>query len=169
MNVHEAIEQRYSVRSYQDKPIEQDKLERVLNAARTAPSASNRQDWKFVVVRDAEVKKALAEAAGKQMFVQAAVVVAAVATNPTRKMPCQVEAGTIDCAIAVDHMTLAAVEEGLGTCWIGAFDQAKCCKVLGVPDTARIIELLPIGYSAAERKDKSRKTMAEVICYDKFE
>jgi nitroreductase len=77
----------------------------------------------------------------------------------------------VDCAIAIDHMTLAAVAEGLGTCWIGHFDQDACRKVLGVPASAVIIELLPLGYPApgAEApKTKPRKPMNQVVCYERF-
>ncbi len=168
MDIYEAIENRYSVRKYQDKPIEQEKLERVLNAGRLAPSGRNRQEWKFVVVRDAEMRKSLAEAAGQPFLAEAAAIIAVVGLDPESVMHCAVPADPVDCAIPIDHMTLAAVAEGLGTCWIGHFDQDACCGLLDVPSTAKIIELLLIGYPAAGPGTKKRKPLKEVVCYEKF-
>ena len=168
MDVYEAMEKRYSVRSYQDREVEQEALERVLNAGRIAPSATNAQDWKFVVAQSGELIAALAKAADQPFLAEAPVIVAAVATNPDRLMHCGVASGPVDCAIALDHMTLAAVAEGLGTCWIGHFDQDACCELLGVPPTGRIIELLTLGYPADSPKQKSRKPLGEVVSYDTF-
>ncbi len=168
MDLYEAIEKRYSVRSYQDKPIEEDKLGRVLDAGRIAPSGHNRQDWKFVVALDVEVRQALADAAEQPFVGQAAAVIAVVGLTPDSVMYCGIPADPVDCAIAIDHMTLAAVAEGLGTCWIGHFDQDAARSALSVPAGAKIIELLPIGYPAGAPSAKSRKPAEEVICYNKF-
>ncbi len=169
MDVYEAIEKRYSVRSYEDRPIEADKLDRVLNAGRLAPSGRNRQEWKFVVVSDPDLRKGLAEAADQPFIAEAPTVVAVVATENEHVMHCDVPASPVDCAIAIDHMTLAAVAEGLGTCWIGPFEQGPCRKLLGVPASAKIIELMPIGYPASTAPAKSRKPLAEVVRTDRFE
>ena len=168
MDVYEAIENRYSVRSYESRPIEEEKLQRVLNAGRLAPSARNRQEWKFVVARDEKIRQQLAKAAGQPFLAQAPVIVAVVSTEPTHVMLCGVESAPVDCAIAIDHLTLAAVAEGLGTCWIGHFDQDSCCTILNVPAPARIIELLPMGYPADSASGKSRKPIEEVVAYDRF-
>ena len=169
MDLYEAIAKRYSVRSYQDKLVEEDKLRRVLDAGRNAPSARNRQEWKFVVVRDAGVRAELAEAAEQPFLGEAPVVIAAVGLTPDAKMHCDIPTDPVDCAIALDHITLAAVAEGLGTCWIGHFDQQACRKILGVPDPAKIIELMPLGYPAGEpKKVKPRKPAEEVLCCDRF-
>ena len=168
MDLYEAMKNRYSVRSYQDREVEQEVLERVLNAGRIAPSATNAQDWKFVVARNPELLSALTEAADQPFLGTAPIVIAAVSTNPDRRMHCGVASGPVDCAIAIDHMTLAAVAEGLGTCWIGHFDQDACCQLLGVPPTAKIIELLALGYPADSPKQKSRKALDEVVAYDAF-
>jgi len=168
MEVYEAMEKRYSVRDYTDQPVEKEKLERVLNAARIAPSAGNRQDWKFVVVTDTELRKEMAAAADQKLLAKAPVVIAGVATNPERQMRCKVLSGTVDLAIAIDHIALAATAEGLGTCWIGSFDQDACCNLMEIPAGAKIIELLVLGYPADAPKEKSRKTMDEVICYERF-
>ena len=169
MNVIEAIKTRRSVRSYQDKPVEPEKLQQVLEAARLAPSASNRQDWKFVVVQDAQTRQALAKACHNQAFIaQAPVVIAACSTNPKRVMASGQSAAAVDLAIAVDHITLAATELGLGTCWIGAFDAPAVAKLLAVPAEAVVVHVLPLGYPAETPSGRSRKPADEVICQEKF-
>ena len=169
MELYEAIAKRYSVRSYEDKPVEDDKLLRVLEAGRAAPTARNRQELKFVVVRDAKLRAELAGAADQDFIGQAPVVIAVVGLTPDATMHCKIPTDPVDCAIAMDHITLAAVAEGLGTCWIGHFDQEACCKILGVPKTARIIELLPLGYPVGPAKtEKPRKPLEAIVCYDEF-
>jgi nitroreductase len=169
MDIYEAIRSRYSVRAYQKRPVEEDKLTRVLDAGRIAPSARNTQPWKFVVVRDESRRGALAELSGQPFLAEAPVVIAVVGTSPGRVMFCDVPADPVDCAIAIDHMTLAAVAEGLGTCWIGHFPQDQCREFLLVPATAKIVELLALGYPASKPpKTRSRKSLPEVVCYEKF-
>ncbi len=170
MELYEAVEKRYSVRAYQARPVEQDKLERVLEAARLAPSGSNRQPWKFVVVRDAELRRKLVAACRDQAFVgQAPVVIAGVGLMPERVMSCGVPGDPVDVSIALEHIALAATAEGLGTCWIGAFHQDQVRQVLGIPDTAKVIEVMTLGYPADQLRPKTRKGLAEIVCYDKFQ
>ena len=168
MDIYEAIEKRYSVREYQDKSVEEDKLQRVLNAGRVAPSARNRQEWKFVVVRDPQMRRSLGEAADQAFLAAAPVIIAVVGLTPDKVMHCTVPADPVDCAVAIDHMTLTAVAEGLGTCWIGHFDQDSCCALLDVPSSAKIIEMLALGYPAGQGGTKKRKPAEEVICYERF-
>jgi len=170
MELYEAISGRYSVRSYQDKPVEDDKLGRILEAARLAPSGSNRQPWKFVVVRDPALRAKLGPACRDQDFVATApVVIAGVGLMPDRKMSCDVPGDPVDVAIAMEHIALAAVAEGLGTCWIGAFHQDQVRELLGVPADAKVIEVMTLGYPADECPTKTRKAIGEIICYDRFE
>jgi nitroreductase len=167
MNVIECIKARRSVRSYADRPVEEEKLNQVLEAARLAPSACNRQEWKFVVVRDEKLRRRLAEAACGQDFVaEAPVVIAACAVDSTHVMTCGHPAHLIDLAIAVDHMTLAARELGLGTCWIGAFHQDKVREVLGIPDSIQVGLLLPLGYPTQWPDARPRKKLADIVCCD---
>ncbi|MFP4028010.1 MAG: nitroreductase family protein [Candidatus Brocadiia bacterium] len=167
MNVIDAICERRSVRSYEDREVEEEKLEQVLDAGRRAPSANNRQNWKFIVVRDADLRAKLVEAANGQKFVgQAPVVIAACATSTDHVMSCGHPDYLVNLAIAIDHMTLAACELGLGSCWIGAFDQQKVTDLLNIPDEASVVELLPLGYPAVEPGQKSRKSLEEVVSYD---
>jgi nitroreductase len=169
MQLMEAIKRRRSVRSYQDRAVEEEKLLRVLEAGRLAPSARNMQDWKFVVIRDQDSRRKLAEAARNQEFVgQAPMVIAACGTSDY-VMTCGQLTYPIDVSIAVDHMTLAAVEEGLGTCWIGAFYEDTVKEILQIPQSIRVVALLPLGYPAAEQaKPTPRKSLKEIVAYDRW-
>jgi nitroreductase len=170
MQFKEVIKNRKSIRDYEDTPIPEDKLLRVLEAARLAPSGSNRQAWKFIVVRDSKRRQKLAQAAEGQTFVgKAPVVIAAVSTMPDLVMICGVPACVVDLAIAVDHITLAAADEGLGTCWIGAFSQQTARDILKIPDKYQIVALLPLGYPKQTGRPKVRKSLNEIICYETFE
>lgn len=169
MDVEKAILSRRSIREYESRDIEKDKLDRVLDAGRLSPSAGNRQERRFVVIRDAGKRKALAEAAKGQVFVaQAPVVIAACSVESEYVMSCGQLAYPIDTAIAVDHMTLQAVEEGLGTCWIGAFDEKRVKEILSIPDSVRVVALLPIGYPRAASHQTARKSLSEIVMQEKW-
>jgi len=170
MDLFEAIRSRYSVRSYLSRPVEQEKLNRIFDAARLAPSGSNRQPYKFVVVRDAETRRKLVPACCDQAFVgQAPVVIAAVGLMPDRVMSCGVPGDPVDVAIALEHVALAATAEGLGTCWIGAFHQDQVRELLGIPNHAKVIEVMTLGYPADRPGRKTRKPMNEIVCYDQWQ
>ena len=169
MDVFQVIKTRRSVRAYKPDAIPEESLKKVLEAARLAPSAKNAQSWKFIVVQDEKKRKELAEAAANQTFVgEAPVVIAAVALEPNYIMSCGVPAYAVDLSIAVDHMTLVAVEEGLGTCWIGGFDQEKVREILKIPSKYKVVALLPIGFPADSPGPKIRKSFEEIVCYDNF-
>jgi nitroreductase len=169
MEVKEAIMQRQSIRNFEDKQVPEEKLLKVLEAARLAPSASNQQPYKFVVVRDSAKRRALAEAAGGQKQIAAApVVIAAVTMMPDYTMYSGVPAYAVDCAIALDHITLAAVDEGLGTCWIGAFSQEKVREIMKIPESYKVVALLPLGYPKQIGSQKIRKPLSELVCYETF-
>ncbi len=168
MDVFEAIKTRRSVREYKSTPLPEEKLKKILEAARLAPSAHNAQDWKFVVVKDPAKRQTLAQAASQPFMAQAPVVIAAVGLAPQRVLSCGVPNYAVDLAIAVDHMTLAAAAEGLGTCWIGAFSQGDAKKILHIPENCQIVALLPLGFPADSPCPKSRKPLKEIISYDNF-
>jgi nitroreductase len=169
MDFLELVRSRYACRSYQPRPVEEEKLIRVLEAVRLAPSGSNRQPWKFIVVRDEDVKRRLVHACANQRFIATApVVVAGVGLMPDRIMSCGIPGDPIDVAIAMEHLSLAATAEGLATCWIGAFSQDETCEVLAVPDTAWVIELMTLGYPADAPRAKVRKPLAEIIAFDRW-
>jgi nitroreductase len=169
MDFLELVNLRYSARSYQSRPVEQDRLDRILEAARLAPSGSNRHPWKLVVVRDAETRRRLvAPCANQQFIAQAPVVIAGVGLTPDRVMRCGVPGDPVDVAIAMEHLALAATAEGLGTCWIGAFYQDQVREVLGIPESAKVIELMTLGYPADSPRTKDRKPISEIVCYDRW-
>jgi len=169
MELKEAIRKRQSIRDYDDKPVPEEKLKSVLEAARLAPSANNRQPWRFVVVKERKRRQELAQAANGQTFIsEAPIVIAAVATNVEHIMTCGVPSYAVDLAIAVDHITLAAVDEELGTCWIGAFSQQRVREILGIPAKYRVVTLLPLGFPKREKEIKVRKALEEIVCYETF-
>lgn len=168
MDVCDAIATRKSVRAYLDKPIEEEKLNAVLEAARLAPSASNRQEWRFVIVREKEARSQIAMAAGQQMFIaQAPVIIVACAETDGHIMTCGEPCYPIDVAIALDHLTLRAVELGLGTCWIGKFNADEVKKILGIPDEIKVVQLMPLGYPVEpDAIQKKRRAFAEIVKLD---
>ena len=169
MDVSEVIVKRVSIREYKDVPVPEDKLNRVLEAARMAPTGGNRQEFKLVVARDKETRRKLSEASGGQKHVgQAPVVIAAVGTVPEKMMICGVPAYAVDLAIVIDHMTLAAANEGLGTCWIGAFRQEMVRDILKIPPTHTVVSLLTLGVPGGEGRPKTRKDLGQLVCYETF-
>ena len=170
MDVMEAIRKRCSVRSYQDRAVEMEKLESILEAARLAPSASNRQEWRFIVAQDRNIRQCLMQAAKGQAFVgQAPVVIACCAKTDNHVMTCGQMCYPIDVAIAIEHMALKATEEGLGTCWVGAFYEDKVKEILGIPKDIRVVELLALGYPAnPPTGHKDRLHFKEIVMYEKW-
>ena len=169
MKVMEAISKRRSIRDYEDRPVPEEKLSRILEAARLSPSARNNQDRKIIVVRDKGQRLELSRAAGGQLHVaKAPVVIAAIGTKPEYTMPCGVPAYAVDLAIAIDHMTLMAIEEGLGTCWIGGFTQERAREILNVPDIYTIAVMLTLGYPKSIPAAKPRKSFEDFVAYESF-
>jgi len=169
VNIYELIKKRRSIRKYEPKEIEQDKLERVLDAARLAPSGKNVQGWKFIVVRDPQRKEQLVDACKGQKFMAEADAAVAVAVNEEEVYQGHgnyMTSFAVDGAIALDHLILAATHEGLGTCWIGAFDENKVREILQVPQPYRIVALTPLGYPAQEGRDRGRKSLDEVVVFE---
>jgi nitroreductase len=165
----EAIRTRRSVRSYLDREVEDDKLRRVMEAARLAPSARNLQNWRFVVVKDSSTRRKLSEAARGQSFVsEAPVVIAACGTETNYVMTCGQAAYTVDVTIAVDHMTLVAAAEGLGTCWIGAFYEDQVKEILGIPQDVRVVALLTLGYPVKVSQPTPRKSPGEIVALERW-
>jgi len=174
MDFYKVIQTRRSIRKYLPKKIDDEILNSVLNAARIAPSGSNRQPWKFIIVSDATTKKKLAELSDDQDFIaEAPVVVVACGFNIhyNRGSYMGDYSMLVDVAIAVDHLTLAARNEGLGTCWIGSFDNDGIKRLLGIPDDVQVVALIPLGYPAdpdAFKPVSGRKKLQEIISWEKF-
>ena len=169
MDVMTAIKGRRSIRSYEPSPIDDKKLQLILEAARLAPSARNMQEWKFVVVRDPETKKKLVPAAKNQAFLaEAAAVIAACALETQHIMTCGQLCYPMDLAIAVEHMALKAYEEGIGSCWIGAFHEDQAKEILGIPQRVRIVALLALGYPKESPPPRPRKSLEEIVCHERW-
>ncbi|KXA90560.1 hypothetical protein AKJ57_04055 [candidate division MSBL1 archaeon SCGC-AAA259A05] len=170
MNVEEAIRKRRSVRSYKSEDIPREKVEKLMESIRLAPSATNRQKWKFVIVEDNGKIEGLKDCTKHKFMAQAPYIIAGVSTDPDYVMPNGKAAGPIDLSIAIDHLTLKATEEELGTCWIGGFDQDCAKQVLGVPDDLEIVALTPLGVPEKPLAEisKDRKKVDEIIAYNEF-
>jgi len=168
VDVYEAIKARRSIRAYKPDPVPEEVLKRVLEAARLAPSARNRQEWRFLVVTDGDRIARLAEAANGQSFVAEAPVYLAFCATKMHVMGCGVDAGVVDTSIPLAYVTLAAVAEGLGTCWLGAFDQEKTREILGVPEDVLIVGVTPLGYPARDPAATSRKSFEEVVGFESW-
>jgi len=168
MSVIEAIRKRYSCRAYEARPVEQDKLDAVFEAARLAPSAKNLQDWRFVVVTDKETRRALAVAANNQKFLEQAGAVIAACSISDYVMTCGQPIAAIDVAIALEHIALQAAELGLATCWIGSFYPEKVRAVLGIPDDVAVVELMTLGYPADKWREGKRLRAEDIVCCEKW-
>jgi nitroreductase len=165
MDFFEVVRTRRSIRKYLKEPIPSDKLEMIFEAARLAPSAANRQPWRFVVVQDANLKKALATAANNQTFLSdAAAIVVAVSDPEVSPRWCE-----RDPMIAIEHMALAAAALGYGTCWIGAFDEDAVKHLLKIPARMRVIALLPIGTPNEAPASRPRRQLSEIFFKEEWQ
>ena len=168
MTLMEAIKGRRSIRVYAQKPIEKEKIEAVLEAARLAPSARNRQKWQFIVVTDPDLKDKMLDACNNQSFVkQAPAVIVACGSEPGI-MTCGQPVETIDVSIAMSFIILKAYEEGLGTCWLGNFNKDKVKAVLGIPDDVSVVAVTPLGYPAENPGARPRVSLNEIVSWDKY-
>ncbi|MDR2650472.1 MAG: nitroreductase family protein [Clostridiales bacterium] len=158
MTFDEIVKARRSIRSYKSAPIEQDKLLAVLDAGRLAPSARNRQDWRFTVVTNQKLRERLSYACCGQSVVAEAPVSIILWGRAEDVMECDQSAATVDCSIALSFMILKAQELGLGTCWLGAFKADEVAKVLDLPDGAVIVAVTPLGYPNEEPAARPRKS-----------
>jgi len=177
--LQELFTKRQSDRGYSDKPVEQDKLDSILQAGRLAPSACNAQPWKFIVVTDPVIRGQVAEAAtakalGMNTFVnQAPVLIVVVREKPnfTAKAGGIIkdkDYSLMDIGIASGFMTLQACAEGLGSCLLGWFNEKLVRKILGIPSSKRVELIITIGYSTKETREKRRKPHEEVFSVNKY-
>jgi len=169
MEFYDLIRTRRSIRSYQKKDIPPDVLDRVLDAARIAPSGNNRQPWSFVVVKDEKKKKKIAEASYGQSFIaEAPVVVVCCAKHyPNSYEPWKENSYLADTIIAIDHLVLAARNEGLGSCWIGAIHDKEVKKILNISDDVDVVMVIPLGYPLSDSAftDSFYRRPLEEICF----
>ncbi len=166
MDFYETIKRRRSVRAYRANPVEDEKLERALEAARIAPSAANRQPWHFYVIRDEPTRKALLEAYSQQWLADAPVVICACARPAEAWHRSDGKSyADVDVSIAMDHLVLAAAAEGLGTCWIGAFKPDELRQALDIPPELEPVAMTPLGYPDEEPSPRPRKPLSEIVEY----
>lgn len=163
MDFLELVKNRYSCRSYQPKDVEQDKLDYIMECVRLAPSAVNKQPWKFRIVSSAEDRKKLCQCYDREWFATAPVIVIASILHDEEWVRFDGKHhGDIDIAIAVEHLCLAATEKSLGTCWVCNFDAELCRKEFALEANEEAAVLIPIGYPADEPKEKKRKPIEKI-------
>lgn len=171
MKVLDVIQKRRSVRKYKKDPIPEKALRRVLEAARLAPSGKNFQPWKFIIVKDKVLKEKLAQASAGQFFMAEAPVIiigCGFPDNCYAHMGRYMKSWSVDVTIALDHLMLQAQEEGLGTCWIGSFEEEEVKAILNIPENVKVLALTPLGYPDEIPRFRGRKSLDEIISYDRY-
>ncbi|MBN1485047.1 MAG: nitroreductase family protein [Chloroflexia bacterium] len=169
MEFNELVTARYSVRAYKPDPVEPEKLQQVLEAARMAPTAANRQPFRLIVIRTAGREKELGRIYQSKWFVQPPLVIGICGLPAEGWVRSDGKNYTeVDAAIVMDHLVLAAANLGLGTCWIGAFDPDAAREVLGLPEEAEAIAFTPLGYPADQTRSKMRKPLESLVYYERW-
>ena len=169
MELMEVIRKRRSIRRYKPDPVPDEDIKYVLEAARLAPSWANTQCWHFIVVTDEYVKKEVAQAGnGNRWIAKAPVIIVACADPRVPGAKGDMPNYLIDMGIAIEHLILAATERGLGTCWIGAFHESKVKEVLGLPEYIRVVASTPLGYPDEAPAARSRKSLEEIVSYNRY-
>jgi len=170
VDLFKLIKKRRSIRRYKKDPVEKEKLDKVLEVARLAPSAANKQPWRFIVVMDPEVKESLRASYNSEWFVHAPVIIVACAVpeEAWRRADGE-EYWKVDVAIAMQNLVLASTKLGLGTCWIADFDEGAAKKALSIPEHVRVVAMTPLGYPAIEKGPVTdRKPLDKIIHHDKW-
>jgi len=162
MDVDSAIRGRRSIRKYKKKAIPDSLLKDVLESARIAPSAANRQPWEMIIVRDAKKRADLVPICKNQQFIADCSAFIVALEDPEQKW------SKVDIAIALDELSLSAYEKGLGTCWIGAFDREKLAEALEVPKGKSVAICMTLGYPDETPEPRTRKPFEEVFHWDKY-
>ncbi|KPJ62380.1 nitroreductase [candidate division KD3-62 bacterium DG_56] len=167
MEFMEVVRRRRSIRKYRPDPVPEELITSVLEAARLAPSWANTQCWKFVVVTDHETRRALAQA-GNKWIADVPVIIVACADPSLPGIKGDQHYYMLDIGIAMEHLVLAAADQGLGTCWIGAFDENAVRRALGVPPNIRVVAETPLGYPDEDPPPKPRKSLEEIACMERY-
>ena len=180
MEFFEVLSTRRSIRKYQERPVEEEKLHTVLEAVRTSPSWANQQCWRIVVVRDAVAKQGISELS----YLESYFATKGYKSNPAMKALAQApvvlvlcaepaQSGGIrgqdyylaDCGIAAQSLMLAARAQGLGTVFVGIFQEEPLRDLLGIPETIRVVGLFPLGYPAEEKKEGPKRKPIQEVCF----
>ncbi|MEM3382771.1 MAG: nitroreductase family protein [Nitrososphaerales archaeon] len=164
----DAIKLRRSIRRYKPKEVEKEKLMRVIEAGRLAPSATNSQPWHFIIVKNPEIKRKLGESYPRDWFINAPVIIVACADPGKAWVRGDGEEyWKVDVAIALQNMILCAIEEGLGTCWIANFNEKIVKDVLGIPQNIRVVAMTPLGYPDEVKEEvRDRKPLEEILHFE---
>ncbi|MCD6536803.1 MAG: nitroreductase family protein [Thaumarchaeota archaeon] len=157
----EVIYQRRSIRKYEKKPIPEEILKAILEAGRLAPTAKNLQPWHFIVVRDHEIKRKLIFTDWNNFIEEASAVIVGCGEMDKKW-------AVVDVAIALQNMVIAAEALGLGSCWIGAFEEEEVKRVLGVPNHLKVVAMITIGYPAERPEPPPKKKLEEIVHFEKF-
>ncbi len=164
MKFEEIVNARYSCRAYQDKAVEEEKLDYIKRCVQLAPSAVNRQPWKFCVVRSEEARNKVQQCYDRDWFKSAPLyIIASILHEEEWVRGDGKPHGNVDIAIAVEHLCLAATEQGLGTCWVCNFDAKACKQLFDLPENEEPAVIIPIGYAACDINPKKRKPLDEIF------
>lgn len=169
MDFSQLVKERYSVRGYKPDPIEDEKLQRILAAARQAPTAANRQPFQLIVIHSAGREDELRRIYNRDWFVQAPLIIVACGeASKAWTRHDKANYGVVDVAIVMDHLILQAADLGLGTCWVGAFDAEATRAILGIPAGVDPIVMTPLGYPDASPRGTERKPLEELVHYERW-
>ncbi|MEM1586389.1 MAG: nitroreductase family protein [Candidatus Bathyarchaeia archaeon] len=173
MDIFEVIKFRRSIRSFTREDVSDEQIEKILEAARWAPSAGNLQPWEFIVIRRPDIKREVARAALNQTFIEEAPVVIVVCANEVRSGSIYGSRGVNlyciqDTAAAIENMLLAACAIGLGACWVGAFNEEEVRRILNVPRGIRPVAIIPIGYPSERPSPPRRRPLKEIVHHETF-
>ncbi|MBI4016599.1 MAG: nitroreductase family protein [Candidatus Aenigmarchaeota archaeon] len=172
MQTQECIKTRRSIRKFLPVPVEFEKLGRILDAGRLAPSAGNVQNWKFIVVTDDAKKRAVVDACVEQFWIETAPVLVVVCGDPVKVERLYGDKGAFytiqNCAAAIENMLLTAHDMSIGSCWVGAFDDVKLRAALAIPDNVVPQAVLPIGYAEEKPIEPSHLTIENVVYLERY-
>jgi nitroreductase len=169
MDFNQLIKKRYSVRAYKSDCVEEEKLQQVLEAARLAPTAANRQPFQFIVIHTKGKEAELKRIYEPDWFTQPPLIICVCATAAQAWSRIDKKNySEVDATIAMDHLILAAADLGLGTCWIAAFNPTAAREILGLPDNVEPIAFTPLGYPADEPREKRRKPISQLVRYERW-
>ncbi len=169
MSILETIKNRGTIRKYLPKSIPKEEMSKIMESARLAQSAANRQPWQFILVSEPSIKKKLSVAARNQSSVNDASSVVVCLADPLQAARVgPFEGFLVDLSIAIENMALTSWELGIGSCWIGAYDEKEVKRLLGIPEDIRVVSLLTLGYPDEKTKTKARKPMADLLHYEAY-
>lgn len=173
MEFNNVLHTRRSVKNFESRDIPETKLENILNAARVAPTWGNKQCWKLVIVSDKSVKHSISEAIGNdnsaKSGVQEAPIIVVLCADPSESSTVDgKDYYLVDSAIAMEHLVLAASNEGLGTCWVGQFDEKRIKDILKIPDQYKVVALTPVGLPKGSPDTESKRTLEETVYKDQW-